>query len=190
MVSWGFGQWVEACRCVIGLARRGSAVGFRLLWRTVELTVGVRLCLSRWFIWFWCVGWVVGISILWVASGARGGVGWLWGCFAPPPPHSPPSVVCSADRFGAVVLVLFLFLVALCSCVVPALLSVVVVVFLLLFFVLFWGFFFICVVLLAFWSPSSIAAHFAFCFTNCVVMLTVWWPSTAAHFAFCFTSCD
>ena len=27
---------------------------------------------------------------------------------------------------------------------------------------------------LALWSPSSIAAHFAFCFTSCVVMLAFW----------------
>ena len=43
---------------------------------------------------------------------------------------------------------------------------------------------------LALRSPSSIAAHFAFCFTSCVVMLAFWSPSTAAHFAFCFTSSD
>ena len=42
--------------------------------------------------------------------------------------------------------------------------------------------------MLAFWSPSSIAAHFAFFFTSCVVMLAFWSPSTAAHFAFCFTA--
>ena len=35
-------------------------------------------------------------------------------------------------------------------------------------------------------SPSSIAAHFAFCFTSCVVMLAVWSSSTAAYFDFCF----
>ena len=69
---------------------------------------------------------------------------------------------------------LFLLFVDLCSFVVPALLSV----------------FSICVVMLALWSPSSIAAHFAFCFTSCIVMLAFWSPSTAAHFAFCFTSCD
>ena len=39
--------------------------------------------------------------------------------------------------------------------------------------------------MLALWSPSSIAAHFAFCLTRCVVMLAFWSPSTAAHFAFC-----
>ena len=44
----------------------------------------------------------------------------------------------------------------------------------------------ICVVMLALWSPSSTAAHFAFCLTRCVVMLAFWSPSTAAHFAFCF----
>ena len=44
--------------------------------------------------------------------------------------------------------------------------------------------------MLALWSQSSIAAHFAFCFTGYVVMLAFWLPSTAAHLAFCFTSCD
>ena len=83
-------------------------------------------------------------------------------------------VVYSTDRPKAVVLVLFLLFVALCSFVVPALHS----------------FFSICVGLLALWSPSSTAAQFAFCFTSCVMMLAFWPPSTAANFAFCFTSCD
>ena len=39
--------------------------------------------------------------------------------------------------------------------------------------------------MLALWSPSSTAAHFAFYFTSCVVMLAFWSPSTAAHFAVC-----
>ena len=51
-------------------------------------------------------------------------------------------------------------------------------------------FYSICVVMLAWWSASSIAANFAFCFTSCVVILASWLPSSiAAHFAFCFTSC-
>ena len=41
--------------------------------------------------------------------------------------------------------------------------------------------------MLALWRPSLIAAHFAFCFTSCVVMLAFWSPSTVALFAFCFT---
>ena len=82
------------------------------------------------------------------------------------------AVVYSTDRSKAVVLVLFLLFAVLRSFVVPALL-----------------FFSICVVMLALWSPSSIAAHFAFCFTS-VVGLAIWPPSTAAHFAFCFTSCN
>ena len=57
-----------------------------------------------------------------------------------------PPVVFSTDRSKAVVLVLFLLIVALSVCSV-------------------------CVVMLALWSPSSIAAHFAFCFTSCFVML-------------------
>ena len=84
-------------------------------------------------------------------------------------------VVYSTNRSKAVVLVLFLPFVALCRFVVPALLSFD---------------FFIRVVMLVLWSPSSIAAHFAFCFTSCVVMLAFWSPSTAVNFAFCFTSCD
>ena len=68
---------------------------------------------------------------------------------------------------------LFLLFVAVCGFVVTALLSV-----------------FLCVVMGALWSPSLIAAHFAFCYTSFVVMPAVWSPSTAAHFASCFTSCD
>ena len=71
-------------------------------------------------------------------------------------------VVYSTDRSKAVVLVLFLLFVL----------------------------FFLCVVMLALSSPSSIAAHFAFCLTRCVVMLAFWSPSTATHFAFCFSICD
>ena len=81
----------------------------------------------------------------------------------------------STGHSKAVVLVLFLLFVVLCSFVVPALLSV---------------FFPIYVVMLALWSPSSIATHFAFCFTNCVVMLAFWSASIAAHFAYYFTSFD
>ena len=36
--------------------------------------------------------------------------------------------------------------------------------------------------------PALIAAHFALCFTSCVVVLAFWSPSTAAHFAVCFNS--
>ena len=74
-------------------------------------------------------------------------------------------VVFSTDHSKALVLVLFLLFVA--------------------FFI-----FTVCVVMLALWSPSSTAAHFAFCFTSCFVMLAFWSPSTSAHFAFCFTCCD
>ena len=51
---------------------------------------------------------------------------------------------------------LFLLFVVLCSFVVPH---------------CFLFFFSICVMMLALWSPSSITAHFAFCFTSCVFML-------------------
>ena len=85
-------------------------------------------------------------------------------------------VVYSADRSKAVVLVLFLLFVALWfpHC------------FLLFVFCLF--VFSISVVMLALWS--LIAAHFAFWFTSCVVMLAFSSPSTDAHFAFCVTNCN
>ena len=85
----------------------------------------------------------------------------LAGCKSALTPLTPAlTVVYSPNRSKAVVLVLFLLFVALCSFVVFALLSV---------FFCFFVFFFssICVVTLALWSPSSIAAHFAFCFTSC-----------------------
>ena len=47
----------------------------------------------------------------------------------------------------------------------------------------------VCVVMLALWSPSSTAAHFAFCFASCFVVVAFWSPSAAARFAFCFTCC-
>ena len=65
-------------------------------------------------------------------------------------------MVCSTDRSKAMLVVLFLRFVALCGFVVPAVLSI----------------FSIWVVVLAVWYASSMAAHFAFCFTSCVVMLT------------------
>ena len=37
-----------------GLARRGSTIGFHLLWHTVELAMSTRLCLSLCLIWFLC----------------------------------------------------------------------------------------------------------------------------------------
>ena len=43
--SWDFGRWVGAWWCVFGLVRRGSAIGFHLLWHTVELAMSTRLCL-------------------------------------------------------------------------------------------------------------------------------------------------
>ena len=42
------------------------------------------------------------------------------------------------------------------------------------------SFFSVRVVMLALWSASSTAAHFAFCFTS-FVMLAFWSPSTAAE---------
>ena len=96
------------------------------------------------------------ISVLRVASGPRVK---LASCKS----ALKPLVVFSTDRSKAVVLVLFILVVAL--------------------FVLFFS---VCVVMLALWSPSSIPAHYAFCFTSCFVMLAFWSPSTATHFAFCF----
>ena len=43
--SWGFSRLVGAWRYVFGLARRGSAVGFHLLWHAVELAMSAHLCL-------------------------------------------------------------------------------------------------------------------------------------------------
>ena len=43
--SLNFNQWVGAWRYVFGLARRGSTIGFHLLWHTVELVMSTRLCL-------------------------------------------------------------------------------------------------------------------------------------------------
>ena len=101
-------------------------------------------------------------SVLRVASGPRVKLGSCKSALNPPPPP-PPPVIFSTDRSKAVVLALVLLFVAL-------------------------SFFSVCVVMLALWSPSSTAAHFAFCFTSCFVMLAFW--STAAYFAFCFTCCD
>ena len=39
-------QWVWAWRYVFGFARRGSTIGFHLLWHTVELAMNTRLCLE------------------------------------------------------------------------------------------------------------------------------------------------
>ena len=114
--SSGFGRWVRAWRCVFGLARRGSAVGFRLLWRAVELAVSARPCLLWWLVWFLCFrfGVLAGlgafvragflcVSVLGVASGPRVG---LAGCRCS---LSPPMVY-STGRSGAVVPVLVLLL--------------------------------------------------------------------------------
>ena len=91
------------------------------------------------------------------------------GCGVLYPPSKHPVVYsASRSRVGGPVFVL-----TVCSFVLPALLSI-----------------FFLYVMLALWSPSSIATHFAFCFTSCVVVLAFWSPFTAAHFASCFTSCD
>ena len=88
-------------------------------------------------------------------------------------PTPLPPVVYSTECSKAVVLVLFLLFIALCSLVVPELL-----------FVLFLFFFYMWLEAVFNSCPLSV------CFTICAVMLAFWSPSTAAHFAFCFTSCD
>ena len=99
-------------RYVFGLARRGSTIGFRLLWRAVGLAVGARLCLLWWLVWFLCFrfGALAGlgafvragflcICVLRVASRPRVK-------FASCKSALNPSVVCSAGLSGAVVLLL------------------------------------------------------------------------------------
>ena len=49
--------------------------------------------------------------------------------------------------------------------------------------------FFFCVFVFFSIRIAKHVAHFAFCFTNCVVKLAFWSPSKAVHSAFCFTSC-
>ena len=41
--SSNFNQWVGALRYVFGLARRGSTIGFHLLWHAVELAMSAHL---------------------------------------------------------------------------------------------------------------------------------------------------
>ena len=103
------------------LAHRGSAVGYHLLWYTVEFAMSTRLCLLWWLVWFLCFrfGALAGlgafvraeflcVSVLEVASGPGVGLAGCKGALGPPPP-----VVCPAGRSGAVVPVLVLLLVAL-----------------------------------------------------------------------------
>ena len=40
-------QWVGDWRYALGLAHRGSTIGFHILWHTVELAMGTRLCLWK-----------------------------------------------------------------------------------------------------------------------------------------------
>ena len=89
----GLGAW----RYVFGLARRGSTIGFHLLWHTVELAMSTRLCLLQWLIWFLCFRFdaltelgafmrteFLCVSVLRVASGPSfcvflcRGPGWGW----------------------------------------------------------------------------------------------------------------
>ena len=103
----------------LGLARRGSTIGFHLLWHAVELALSARLCLLWWLVWFLCFrfGALAGlgafmrteflcISVLGVASGPRVKLASCKSALNPP-------VVCSTDRSGAVVPVLVLLFVAL-----------------------------------------------------------------------------
>ena len=47
---------------VEGLARCGSAIGFHLLWHTVELAMSTRLFIKMinliFMFWLWCIDWV------------------------------------------------------------------------------------------------------------------------------------
>ena len=51
LVNWHYSSLnrknhVKSCKkYVFGLARRGSTIGFHLLWHTVELAMSTRLCL-------------------------------------------------------------------------------------------------------------------------------------------------
>ena len=102
------------------LFRRGSTIGFHLLWHAVEWAMSTRLCLSLWLIWFLCfrfdalteLGTFMRTEFFFMyfciksSIGTQGGIGWLWKCF-----NSP--VVCSADCSKAVVPVFVLLFVAL-----------------------------------------------------------------------------
>ena len=158
----------------------------RLLWALI-------LVLSLWFdliytlLFFFCE-----VSLIKFGShyASRTIILWLWRCFNPTPPPRPQPhaplpklphpVVYSTDHSKAVVLVLFLLFVALWF---PHCLFFFC-------FVLFIYFFFYMCCDASIVVTSSIAAHYAFCFASCVVMLAFWSPSTAANFAFCFTSCN
>ena len=101
------------------LARRGSTVGFHLLWHTVELAMSTRLCLLLWLIWFLCFRFdtltelgafmrteFLCVSVLRAASGPRVKLAICKSTLKPP-------VVCSTDYSKAVVLVLVLLFVSL-----------------------------------------------------------------------------
>ena len=106
------------------ISRRGSTIGFHLLWHTVELAMSTRLCLLLWFIWFLCFRFdaltelgafmrteFLCIFVLRVASGPRVKLASCKSSLTPPPP--PPPMVYSTDRSKAVVAVLVLLFVAL-----------------------------------------------------------------------------
>ena len=99
------------------------------------------------------------ISVYIVGSGPRVLAG-RKSALTPIPPSSP--AVYSTGRFKVVVLVLFLLFVVLCSIVIPHS-------FLFFFFCFFFYIYMCCDACIVVKSP--IAAHFAFCFTSCVVML-------------------
>ena len=100
------------------------------------------------------------IYVLRVASGPRVKLASCKSALTPPPPRHPP-VFFSTDRSKAVVLVLFLLIVALSVCSV-------------------------CVVMLTLWSQSSIAAHFAFCFTSCFGDASILVTFNSCPFCFLF----
>ena len=87
---------------VFGLARGGSAIGFHLLWHTIELAMSTRLCLSYELILFLCFCFdaltelgaftrteFLCITVYRVASGPRMKSASCKSALTPPPP-SPP----------------------------------------------------------------------------------------------------
>ena len=52
------GQSISNLWYVFGLARRGSTIGFHLLWHTVELAMSTRRCYYSYMFSLWCIDWV------------------------------------------------------------------------------------------------------------------------------------
>ena len=91
-----------AWRYFFDLVRRGSTIGFHLLWHTLEIDMSTRLCLSLWLIWFFCFRFdaltelgafkrteFLCISVLRVALRPRAKLASCKSALTPPP-HPPP----------------------------------------------------------------------------------------------------